>query len=80
LEPLMRVAHYPTFGEPALKPPATDPVSIRTSYFTRLIDALHHSRRIEAARIVRRSQHLIQNSGEYDLRGIFERTHKEESD
>jgi hypothetical protein len=76
----MRVAHYPTFGKPALKPPAIDPVSIRTSYLTRLIDALHHSRRIEAARIVRRSRHLTQNSGEYDLRRIFERTHKTEID
>jgi hypothetical protein len=76
----MRVAHFPTFGEPALKPPAIDPVSIRTSYLTRLIDTLHHSRRIEAARIVRRSRYLTQNSGEHDLRGIFERAHKEESD
>jgi hypothetical protein len=76
----MRVAHYPTFGKSAPKPSAIDSVSIRSGYFTRLIDALHHSRRIEAARIVRRSQHLTQSGGQYDLRRIFERTDKEESD
>ncbi len=79
LEPLMRVAHYPAFGRPA-KPLEIDQAPDRIDFFARLIGALHHSRRLQAAQIVRRSQHLTQNASAYDARVIFERTHKGESD
>jgi hypothetical protein len=38
----------------------SDQASNRKSYFARIVDALHESRRLQAARIIHDCQHLVQ--------------------
>jgi hypothetical protein len=37
----------------------------RKGFFAALLEALHHSRRLEAQRILRRYQHLIDSAAQY---------------
>jgi hypothetical protein len=43
----------------------------RRGFFTALIEALHHSRRLEAQRVIRRHRHLVdETSRDEILKGI----------
>jgi hypothetical protein len=40
----------------------------RKGFWTAVLEALHHSRRLEAQRILRRYQHLIDSAGQHQIR------------
>ena len=51
--------------------PSSKRAAKRRGFFTALVEALHHSRRLEAQRILRRYQHLIDSkSRDRILKGI----------
>jgi hypothetical protein len=55
----MAFARYPTFRNFSASRPAFARSQGRKGFFARILDALHRSRRIQAARIISQSSHLV---------------------
>jgi hypothetical protein len=71
----MRHASYPAAGLAASESAFSGPKTKRRSFFASLIAALHHSRRLEAQRVLRRYQHLVphpEEGGEIPQRAPLE--------
>jgi len=47
--------------------PSSSQTGERAGFFHRLIEALHHSRRLQAAQVVRRYRHLVDPACGYQL-------------
>jgi len=63
-----------TLPSPAItdsEAPSSTQTAARRGFFTTLVEALHHSRRLDARRILRRNSHLIDEKSRAEiLKGI----------
>jgi hypothetical protein len=70
--PILRVRmkhfHHPAIEGASETAAALDPVSSRKSVFAHLLDALHESRRLQAARLVHHYRHLLQQEPGHETR------------
>jgi hypothetical protein len=72
---LMKYAHRPAIGSTSETPAVPDRVSSPASCVAHLLDALHQSRRLQAARVIHHYRHLLQKDCQYQSPEAFQKAH-----